>query len=149
MQQNTLTLKIARPACLEAGVLFSAKQPSAAQRRSAISCGCAASIRSRNASSSAAEGGNSSRRIAHPVTRFYSSSHKGDKRGAWPLASHSCDLLAGWQRVPMAYQYNRTAVSFCKSHSNSQNAVATEYVGQPEVVRRRRFKLTHTALFGG
>ena len=54
-----------------------------------------------------------------------------------------------FQRIPIAYQYNKTHFYPFQPPVYNQVPSATEYVGQPEVVRRRRFKLTPTAPFGG
>ena len=70
-------------------VFFCGAVFSAAQRRSAISAAEHRQSVSRNPSSSATEGGNSSRRTPYSVTRFYSSRGRVKEVRAWRLARHS------------------------------------------------------------
>ena len=70
--------------------------------------------------------------------------------GLLPLASHLDRWLA--MHTCIGYKIPKLLLLLRRTHSSitiDLNAGETEYVGQPEVVRRRRFKLTPTTTFGG
>ena len=63
--------------------------------------------------------------------------------GLLALASHLDRWLA--MHTCVGYKIPKLLVFLQRTKSNNHNAGATEYVGQPEVVRRRRFKLAPIA----